>query len=92
MSDLTVEVEVVNKLGLHARAAGLLVKTAQKFTRAELHISKDGYEVNGKSIMGVLTLAAAKGERVTLRTSGEEAQALLDAIVQLFADKFHEGE
>lgn len=92
MSELSEQVEVINKLGLHARAAGLLVKKAQEFKNAELYLSKDGYEVNGKSIMGVLTLAAAKGESVTIRTIGEEAQDLLDAVRELFSAKFHEPE
>ena len=92
MSELRAEVEVINKLGLHARAAGLLVKRAQEFKDAELYLSKDGYEINGKSIMGVLTLAAAKGEKVLIRTSGTQAKELLDAMCELFAARFNEPE
>ena len=59
-----------NKLGLHARAAALLVKTANHFT-ADVMIEKDGIEVNGKSIMGILMLAASKGTKITLKTDGK---------------------
>ena len=63
-----------NKLGLHARAAALLVKTANHFT-AEVTIEKDGIEVNGKSIMGILMLAASKGTKITLKTEGKDASS-----------------
>jgi phosphocarrier protein len=78
-----------NKLGLHARAAALLVKTANHFG-AEVTIEKDGIEVNGKSIMGILMLAASKGTRITLKAEGEDAREAIRALGQLIEDKFHE--
>ena len=63
-----------NRLGLHARAAALLVKTANHFA-AEMTIEKDGIEVNGKSIMGILMLAASKGSKITLKAEGKDASS-----------------
>jgi phosphocarrier protein HPr len=82
--------QIVNKLGLHARAAAKLVTLAQKF-KCEVHVKKDGREVSGKSIMGVMMLAAGKGSRVTFRAEGPDAEQALDAIEQLIARKFDEG-
>ena len=84
-------VTIVNKLGLHARAAAKLVKTASGFA-AQVQLDKGGQAVNGKSIMGVMMLAASKGTELTLRTDGEDEQAAMDALVALIADKFGEGE
>jgi phosphocarrier protein len=85
------EIEVVNKLGLHARASAKLTQLAAQFT-AEVWISRDGRKVNAKSIMGVMMLAAAKGSVVTIETDGpDEAQAMA-ALVGLINDKFGEGE
>jgi phosphocarrier protein HPr len=81
---------VVNKLGLHARAAAKLVTLAQKF-RSDVHVRKDGREVSGKSIMGVMMLAAAKGARLTFRAEGPDAQKALDAIEALIQRKFDEA-
>ncbi len=78
-----------NKLGLHARAAALLVKTANHFT-AEVMIEKDGIEVNGKSIMGILMLAASKGTKITLKTEGKDAAQALQTLGQLIENKFGE--
>ena len=83
--------EIVNKLGLHARAAAQFVKTASAFD-AELTISKDGQTVNGKSIMGIMMLAAGIGSTIELEASGEDAEALLDALGELIEAKFHEGQ
>ena len=82
--------QIVNKLGLHARAAAKLVTLAAKY-KAEIKVKKDGREVSGKSIMGVMMLAAAKGSRLTFRAEGIDATELLDAIEQLIARKFDEG-
>jgi phosphocarrier protein HPr len=82
---------IQNELGLHARAATKLVQTAAKFP-CELTITKDGHEVNGKSIMGVLMLVASKGTMVTLRAKGEKAQEVIDAVAALIDDKFGEGK
>ena len=85
------EIEIVNKLGLHARASAKLTQMAGQFT-AEVWISRDGRKVNAKSIMGVMMLAAAKGSVVTIQTDGpDEAQAMA-ALVGLINEKFGEGE
>jgi len=85
------EIEIANKLGLHARASAKLTQMAGQFT-AEVWISRDARKVNAKSIMGVMMLAAAKGSIVTIETDGpDEAQAMM-ALVGLIIDKFGEGE
>ena len=81
---------VRNKMGLHARPAALIVQTANKFA-CEVTLLKDGQNVNGKSIMGVLMLAAAKGTVVTVKTDGEQAKECAEAIAQLFEKGFNEG-
>jgi len=78
-----------NRLGLHARAAALLVKTVNCFA-AEVTTEKDGVEVNGKSIMGVLMLAASKGSKIIVRAEGDGASAALQTIGKLIEDKFGE--
>lgn len=83
--------EIVNKLGLHARAAAQFVKLATKYD-AELTIAKDGQAVNGKSIMGIMMLAAGIGSTIELEAEGADAEALLDALGELIAAKFHEGQ
>ena len=92
MADDTVEktCTVRNKMGLHARPAALIVQTANKFA-CDVTLRKDGQDVNGKSIMGVLMLAAAKGTVVTVKTDGEQAQECADAIAALFEKGFNEG-
>lgn len=85
------EIEIINKLGLHARASAKLTQLAGKFT-AEVWVSRDGRKVNAKSIMGVMMLAAARGAIIVIETDGpDEADAML-ALVQLINDKFGEGE
>ncbi len=78
-----------NRLGLHARAAALLVKTANRFT-SEITIEKDGLEVNGKSIMGILMLAASKGSKITLKANGKDSVEAIQVLGQLIEDKFGE--
>ncbi len=85
------EIEIVNRLGLHARASAKLTQTASGF-RAEVWISRNGRRVNAKSIMGVMMLAAAKGSRVLIEADGEDAQSALSALQDLINDKFGEGE
>jgi phosphocarrier protein len=80
---------IKNRLGLHARASAKLVQTANRF-RSEVFISKEGEEVNGKSIMGILMLAAAIGAKIEVRVSGEDAAEAFAAISQLIEDKFGE--
>jgi phosphocarrier protein HPr len=82
---------IQNELGLHARAATKLVQLASKFP-CEITVSKDGHEVNGKSIMGVLMLVASKGTKVHLRAKGERATEALDALGKLIDDKFGEDK
>jgi phosphocarrier protein len=83
--------EIVNRLGLHARASAKLTQVAGGF-QCEIWISRNGRRVNAKSIMGVMMLAAGQGSKVTVEANGaDEAQALA-AIVALIADKFGEGE
>jgi phosphocarrier protein HPr len=81
---------IQNELGLHARAATKFVQQASKFP-CDVSITKDGQEVNGKSIMGVLMLVASKGTSVTVRARGDRAPEALAALVALINDKFGEG-
>jgi phosphocarrier protein HPr len=85
------KVEIINKLGLHARASTKLTQTASKFA-CEIWIKRNDRRVNAKSIMGVMMLAAAKGSIVTLEASGTDEQAAIDALTALIADYFGEGE
>jgi phosphocarrier protein HPr len=78
-----------NRLGLHARAAALLVKTANRFV-SEVTIEKDGLEVNGKSIMGILMLAASKGTRITLKVDGKDSAQAIQSLGKLIENKFDE--
>ena len=78
-----------NRLGLHARAAALLVKTANRFA-SEITLEKDSLEVNGKSIMGILMLAASKGSKITLKVDGKDSVAAMQTLSKLFENKFGE--
>ncbi len=83
--------EIVNRLGLHARAAAKLVRLANRFS-SEIRLEREGVEVNGKSIMGVLMLAAHKESFVSVRAEGPDASEAVDAIGVLIAGKFEEAE
>ena len=83
------EFDIQNRLGLHARAAAQLVRLANQFS-SEIRLVKDGIEVNGKSIMGVLMLAAPKDTRILVRASGPDAEEALAAIGALIGRKFGE--
>ncbi len=85
----TIRLKVINRLGLHARASAVLVQTFQKF-KSEVWLSKDGQTVNGRSILGVLTLAASQGEEVEVTAEGEDADLLLARTKELFASRFGE--
>jgi len=85
------QVMITNKLGLHARAAAKLVHTASAFS-AEIYVGTENEEVNAKSILGILTLAATKGTPLTVRATGEDEDDAVKAIVELFASKFGEGQ
>jgi phosphocarrier protein HPr len=80
---------ILNELGLHARAATRFVQTANKFA-ADVEVEKDGHKVNGKSIMGVLMLVAAKGSIVTVRSEGTDAREAMVALGALIQSKFGE--
>ena len=91
-SDLvTRDVEIKNKLGLHARAAAKLVHTAARF-KSDIKIRKGDEEVDGKSILGILLLAAGRGSVITLKADGEDEREALDAIEKLIEAKFDEVE
>jgi len=85
------EVTLVNRLGLHARAASKLVQRASEFG-AEVWVLRDGRRVNAKSIMGVLLLAAPCGTELTLEADGEDAEEALEALAALIDDRFGEDE
>ena len=85
------KLEIQNRLGLHARAAVLLVQTASKFD-AEVLISKDGQTVSGRSIMGVMTLAATQGSTIEVIAKGPQAAEAVEAIRALVAAKFNEKD
>lgn len=85
------EIEISNKLGLHARASAKLTQLAGSFN-AEVWLEKGTRRINAKSIMGVMMLAAGKGSTIVVETEGSDEQQALDALLKLVADKFGEGE
>jgi phosphocarrier protein HPr len=85
------EVEIVNKLGLHAPACAKLTQLAAKY-QCEVSLARNGRKVNAKSLMGVMMLAASKGSRVVLETDGPDETEALDAIVALIGDNFAEEQ
>lgn len=89
-SERHASLEIKNRLGLHARAAVLLVQTANRF-EAEVAITKDGQSVNGRSIMGIMMLAAEQGSTIDVTTSGPQAAEALEAIRELVEAGFHES-
>ena len=86
-----IETEIVNKLGLHARASAKLTQLASSFP-CEVWMVRNNRRINAKSIMGVMMLAAGKGSKVLIETEGERADEAMQAILTLIADKFGEGE
>ena len=88
---LTREVTISNKLGLHARAAAKLVGVAARYG-SDIMLDKDGQRINGKSIMGVMMLAASRGTVLQLQVSGDDEEQAMHALVALIDDKFGEGE
>ncbi len=89
MTTESAEFKIVNRLGLHARAAAQLVQTANRFV-SDVTVAKDGEEVNAKSIMGLLMLAAPLGSTITVTVAGEDANIAMKAIGQLINDGFGE--
>lgn len=84
-------ITIVNRLGLHARAAAKLVNTASGF-RSDVRLKHDSREANAKSIMGVMMLAASKGTELTLEVEGDDEEEAFEAIRELIAERFGEGE
>ncbi|UCE77706.1 MAG: HPr family phosphocarrier protein [Gammaproteobacteria bacterium] len=84
-------VTIVNKLGLHARAAAKFVTLASSFA-SDIKVARDGQEVNGKSIMGVMMLAASRGSDITLIAEGEDEKAAVTRLAELIAQRFGEEE
>ena len=87
----SIEVLVINKLGLHARASAKLTQIASGY-KCEVWLTRNGRRVNAKSIMGVMMLAAGKGASISIEALGDDAELALAALLKLFADKFDEGE
>jgi phosphocarrier protein len=85
------EAEIINKLGLHARAAAKLTQLAAKY-QCDVSLARNGRKINAKSIMGVMMLAAGKGSRVTLETDGPDEEEAMNAIIALIGDYFGEGQ
>ena len=85
------EVEIINKLGLHARASAKLTQVAGQF-KANVWVTRNGRRVNAKSIMGVMMLAAAQGSTLVVETDGPDESHAMDAVVQLIAGRFEEKE
>ena len=85
------EVEIINKLGLHARASAKLTQLAAKY-QCDVQMSRNGRKVNAKSIMGVMMLAAGKGAKVVVEVDGPDETVAMDAIVALIGDYFGEGQ
>lgn len=85
----TRDVEVLNRFGIHARPAALLVKAASRFA-CDVYIGKDGNEVSAKSIMGLLTIEGFQGERMTIRACGADAEEAVEEIAKLFEQRFFE--
>lgn len=86
---ITREVTVTNRAGLHTRPASMIVRTASKFD-ADVYIQKDNYEINGKSVIGVMTLAAEQGAELTLIFEGGDEEEAAEALVELFEEGFGE--
>ena len=85
------EIEITNKLGLHARASAKFTQLAARY-KSDIFLTRNARRVNGKSIMGVMMLAAGKGAKVTLEADGADEQEAIDALAALINDKFGEGE
>ncbi|GHU30542.1 phosphocarrier protein HPr [Betaproteobacteria bacterium] len=86
-----IETEIINKLGLHARASAKLTQLASKY-ESEIWMEKGSRRINAKSIMGVMMLAAGKGSKVVIEATGDDEREALDVIRKLIEDKFGEGE
>ncbi len=83
------EVEIVNRAGIHTRPASLIVKTAAKF-KSEIYLVKDGYGINAKSIIGIMTMGAAKGTKLIISADGEDEQEAVNELSELISSGFGE--
>lgn len=88
---ITTQITIINKLGLHARASAKFVSTASKY-QSQIEVTFNNKTINGKSIMGVMTLAASQGSLITLHIDGPDEDELTRAITTLIDQKFHEAE
>ncbi len=88
---ITINITIINKLGLHARASAKFVSTAARF-QSQLNVTKEAKTINGKSIMGVMLLAANKGSELTLEIDGPDEEAMEAALVSLINNRFDEAE
>ena len=88
---IKIKITLINKLGLHARASAKFVSTAARF-QSHIDVSKETQTINGKSIMGVMTLAASKGNELLLQIDGPDENEMGDALVELINHRFHEAE
>ncbi|MFH1824683.1 MAG: HPr family phosphocarrier protein [Candidatus Firestonebacteria bacterium] len=88
---IQIEIIIKNKLGLHLRAAADFVKLASKY-KSDIFVEKDGEQINGKSIMGIMALAASEGTKLIIKAQGEEAKEALDKLNELINNKFGEKE
>lgn len=91
MTHFSQDVEIINKLGMHARAAAKFVKLASAF-KSKIELERNKQRVNGKSIMGVMMLAASKGSQVTIHAEGNDAKESIDQLEQLINNRFDEDE
>ena len=85
------KITIINKLGLHARASAKFVSLASEFS-AEITLKRNGQQINGKSIMGIMMLAAAKGAELEICTDGKDEKSAIEALTELVSDRFGEGE
>jgi phosphotransferase system HPr (HPr) family protein len=91
MTEINQTIEIINKLGMHARAAAKFVSTASSYS-SHVDVERDGQRINGKSIMGVMMLAAAKGSEIILHISGEDADDCMQSLTALINNRFDEDE
>jgi phosphocarrier protein HPr len=83
------EITIINRLGLHARPAAMFVRIASRY-RAEVWVEKEGEQINGKSIMGLMMLAAGQGSKLTIRCEGQDADKVMEELEELIRQKFNE--
>lgn len=90
VQEVSAELTVQNKMGIHARPSAMIVRIANRYEKCDLYISKDGEQINGKSIMGLMMLAAGRGSILRVTVTGEGGQELITELTDLFNKKFEE--